>query len=37
MHIQFNSKDLIYPCFAQKTMDIKSKLKDVMYPSDKTQ
>ena len=37
MHIQFSSKDLIYQCFAQMTMDIQSKSKDAMYLSDETQ
>ena len=31
-HICFNSKDPIYPCFEQKTMDIQSKPKTDMYP-----
>ena len=30
MRIQFSLKDLMYPCFAQKTMNIQSKLKDAM-------
>ena len=37
MRIQFSSEDPIYPCFAQKTMDIQSKSKDAMYLSDETQ
>jgi hypothetical protein len=37
MHIQFSSKDPIYPCLTQKTMDIQSKSKEAMYPSNKTQ
>jgi hypothetical protein len=37
MHTQFSLKDPIYLCFAQKTMDIQSKLKDAMYMSDETQ
>ena len=37
MHIQFSSKDPMYPSFAQKIMDIQSKSKDAMYPSDETQ
>ena len=31
------TKDLMYPCFAQKTIDIQSKSKDAMYPLDETQ
>jgi hypothetical protein len=27
----------MYPCFAQKTIDIQSKSKDAMYQSDKIQ
>ena len=37
MHIQFSSKDQMYLYFAQKTMDIQSKSKDAMYPSDEAQ
>jgi hypothetical protein len=37
MHIQFSSKDPKNLCFVQKTMDIQSKSKDAMYPSDETQ
>ena len=37
MHIQFSLKDPMYPCFAQKTMDIQSKSKDAMHLSDQTQ
>jgi hypothetical protein len=36
MHIQFSSKNPMDPRFAQKTMDIQSKSKDAMYPSDET-
>jgi hypothetical protein len=37
MHIQFSSKDPMYPYFVQKTMDIQSKSKDAMYPLDEAQ
>jgi hypothetical protein len=37
MHIQFNLKDPMYTCFAQKTLDIQSKSKDAMYSLDETQ
>jgi hypothetical protein len=37
IHIRFNSKDQIYLCFAQKTMDVQSKQKNAMYLSDETQ
>jgi hypothetical protein len=33
MHIQFISKGSMYLYFAQKIMDIQSKLNDVMYLS----
>jgi hypothetical protein len=37
IHIRFSSKDPMYSCFAQKTMNTQSQPKDAIYPSDETQ